>query len=212
MHTWIHRLSFGQTHLCLTQLHADLFRQTGLGGKVRSFVQPRRVWGDIGAVSPHPPKTRKPFEVSVSVDRFGGAGRAHEPSAASRSRSNCSACATIFASLAFRASSSAISKSFRASALRSSPALAATPVVVGYGVTRFQAHRLGAISDGVFVLSQQALGDTSVVVGYGVVRFQANRLGAVGDGVFVLPQRALGGTPVSVGLRVIWFQTNRSSS
>ena len=31
-----------------------------------------------------PAKTRKPVEVSISVDRFGGAGRAHEPSASSR--------------------------------------------------------------------------------------------------------------------------------
>ena len=42
---------------------------------VRNCATPTRR-GDIGAVSPHPPKTRKPVEVSISVDRFGGAGRA----------------------------------------------------------------------------------------------------------------------------------------
>ena len=55
---------------------------------------------------------------SISVDRFGGEGRAHEPSAASRSRSNCSALVCKLVSPAFSASSSAISKSFRASSLR----------------------------------------------------------------------------------------------
>ena len=43
---------------------------------------------------------------------------AHEPSAAPRSRSNCSALVCKFVSPAFPASSSAISKSFRASSLR----------------------------------------------------------------------------------------------
>ena len=59
-------------------------------------------------MSPRPPKTRKPFEVSISVDRFSGAGRAHEPSAASRSRSHFSALVCNPVSSAFRASVSAI--------------------------------------------------------------------------------------------------------
>ena len=84
---------------------------------VRNCATPTRR-DDIGAVSPHPPKTRKPVEVSISVDRLGGKGRAHEPSAAPRSRSHCSALVCKFVSPAFPASSSAISKSFRASSLR----------------------------------------------------------------------------------------------
>ena len=56
--------------------------------------------------------------VLAFLNPFGNeARRIHEPSASLRSRSACSALATIFALLAFRASSSVISKSFRISSL-----------------------------------------------------------------------------------------------
>ena len=91
----------------------------------------------------------------------------------------------------------------------SQQALGDTSVVVGYGVVRFQANRLGAVGDGVFVLPQRALGGTPVSVGLRVIRLQTKRFVIVGDGVFVSPQLVLGSTPVVVGPRVVRFQANR---
>ena len=77
----------------------------------------KRIGRNVRTVHNGPAETFQPGKRGVLDHGFGNAGRAHRPSGESRLRSDFSARATIFTLLAFRASSSAVSKSFRASSL-----------------------------------------------------------------------------------------------
>ena len=88
-------------------------------------------------------------------------------------------------------------------------ALRVAPVVVGFGIIWFQADRLVAVRDGVFVTAESALRDAPVVVGFGIIRFQTDRLIVVRDGVFVPAESVLRDAPVVVGSGIIGFQADR---
>ena len=113
------------------------------------------------------------------VQRFGGKVGV-EPG----SRIDCSAWATIFALPAFRASSSAVSKSFRRFGLQAQSGLRSTPVDVDFGVVWLQVNRPVIIGDGVIVLSQCSLRNTPVEVGCDVIWLQADRPVIGRDAVF----------------------------